>query len=53
MWRCISEANSPQSGFNAFGVCALTGEERREGDETGTQNAFYMTPYPTQKQRST
>lgn len=53
MWRCVSEANSPQSVFNAFGVYALIGEEWRERDKTKTQNAFYMTPYPTQKQRST
>lgn len=53
MGRCVSETNSLQSVFNAFGVYALIGEERREGYETKPQNSFYVTPYPTQKQRST
>lgn len=53
MWRCVSEADTPQSIFNAFGVSALIGEEWREGGEIKTQTTFYMTPYPTQKQRST
>lgn len=53
MWRCVSEANSLRSVFNAFSVHVLIGEEWREGDKTRTQKALYMTPYPTQKQRST
>lgn len=51
MWRCAGEANSLRSAFNAFSVHVLSGGGWREGDKTRTQNTFYMTPYPTQKQR--